>query len=98
MLSVIYSTETKEILTGRIVTINGLSTAEEQKTFIKDMASVLCPQSDSQDVAKWVKSNIGTTSEKTINGFIYELGFGPSGNALYYAGEKNWEEWDLSIS
>lgn len=96
-MDVIYSTSTKEVLCGSIVTFNTLSSADEQKAFIKAMAGVLCPSDNKTDVTNWVNSNVGGSAETTIGGFVYEVGLGPSGNCLYYAGERNWEEWDLSF-
>ncbi len=94
-LDVIYSSSTNEVLGGQIVTFNGLSSAQEQRDFIKGMASVLCPEADAKEVSAWVAANVGGKAKKTINGFVYEVGQGPSGNLLYYAGIENWEEWDL---
>ena len=96
-LDVIYSTSTKEVLCASIVTFSTLSSADEQKAFIKAMAGVLCPSNDQSDVTKWVNSNVGGSAQTTINGFVYEVGLGPTGNYLYYAGERNWEEWDSSV-
>ena len=97
-LDIIYSTSTKEVLCGTIVTFNTLSSTEDQKAFIRAMSSVLCPESDQSDVTSWVNSNVGGTAETTIGGFVYEVSLGPSGNCLYSAGESNWAEWDLSLS
>ena len=96
-MDVIYSTSTKEVLCASIVTFSTLSSADEQKAFIKAMAGVLCPSNDQSDVTEWVNSNVGGSAETTINGFVYEVGLGPTGNYLYYAGERNWEEWDSSV-
>ena len=96
-LDIVYSTSTKEILCGTIVSFNQLSSADEQTAFINAMASVLCPESDKTEVAEWVKSNVGSNAETTISRFVYTVEVGPVGNYLYYAGESNWEEWDSSL-
>lgn len=94
-VDIIYSTDTGEILCAAIVT-NALATDKQQKDFIKGMASVLCPTGDADEVKSWANENVGGTSGKEINGFVYELFLGPVNNALYNAGCQNWEEWDLS--
>ena len=96
-LDIIYSSSTKEVLCGSIVTFNNLASGAEQKAFIKAMAEVLCPDNDKTDVVKWVTANVGSSKETTIGDFVYEVGLGPADNALYYAGERNWEEWELSF-
>lgn len=95
MLNIVYSTETKEILMGSITTLP-LASADDQKSFIKSMSKVLCPEASSGDVESWVSSNIGSATETTIDGVVYQLEFGPTDNALYFAGQQNWEEWDLT--
>lgn len=62
--------------------------------FIKGMAGVLCPKNDADEVSKWVKSNVHTKNVTTTSDFEYETGVGPADNALYYAGNANWEKWD----
>ena len=95
MIDIIYNVNTKEILSASIIT-NKLATSSEQSAFIIGMAPVLCPVSDSAAVSSWVSSNIDGDVETTINGFVYELGHGIVDNMLYSAGERNWEEWELS--
>ncbi len=97
-LDIIYSASTKEVLCGSIVTFNILSSLEEQKEFIRAMAVVLCPERDQSDVTNWVNSNVGGSAETMINGFVYEMDLGSSGNCLYDAGERNWEKWESSLS
>ena len=46
-------------------------------------------------ISIWVNSNVGSKAEKEINGFTYEVSLGPVDNILYYAGEREWEEWEL---
>lgn len=96
MLSLIYSTETDELLCGSIVTIN-LVTSDQQKNFIQGMAGVLCPEGDAKDVTAWVNSNVGTEKQTTIEGIDYKTALGPTQNAFYYAGYDRWEEWDLQF-
>ncbi len=93
MLDALFSTDTSELLCATIVTLNTTSSQEQQK-FIKGMSNVLCPAEDVKDVTEWVNANVGKAAKTNINGTIYELSLGPVNNALYYAGEKNWEEWD----
>lgn len=93
MLDIIYSTDSKEILMSSIVT-NTVVSSNEQFEFIKAMSAVLCPQSSSESVASWVNENVGNSSITTIDGFGYELSFGPNKNALYTAGQERWEEWE----
>lgn len=97
-LNIIYSTGTKEVLCGSIITSNAILSSDEQKAFINAMAGVLCPESNTEDVTNWVKANVGGSAETTIDGFIYEVGVGTNGNLLYNAGEHNWEEWELSFN
>ena len=94
-VDIIYSIDSGEILCASIVT-NSLATDLQQKNFVKGMASVLCPPVDSNEVNSWVNKNIGGTSGKIVDGFVYELFLGPVNNALYRAGYQNWEEWALS--
>lgn len=94
-LSITYATATKEILCGSIVTSNSASPSS-QEDFIKGMAGLLCPVEDAEAVTAWVRGNIGNAAETEIGGKIYEVGMGPTGNLLYYAGESNWEEWDAA--
>jgi hypothetical protein len=77
------------------ITTNKLASSKDQNAFVKGVASVLCPTNDSSDVTSWVNSNVGSKAEKEINGFTYELSLGPVDNILYYAGEREWEDWDL---
>jgi len=94
MIDIIYYSSTKEIMCASITT-NKLASSKDQKAFVKGVASVLCPTNDSSDVTSWVNSNVGSKAEKEINGFTYELSLGPVDNILYYAGEREWEDWDL---
>ena len=94
-LDIIYSTDSKEILMSSIVTAPIVS-SNEQFEFIKAMSAVLCPQSSSESVASWVNENVGNSAITTIDGFGYELSFGPNNNALYSAGQERWEEWELT--
>ncbi len=94
-IDIVYSTSTKEVLVGSIVTDNR-SSLDEQKAFIIAMASVLCPSSDKETVLKWVKSNVGSSAKTTIGGFVYEVAIGTTGQYLFFAGEKNWEEWTVN--
>lgn len=96
-LDIVYSSDTKEILCANIVTLNGFSTADEQKDLVVAMSGVLCPINDKDEVVDWVESNVGNTAETTVNGFVYEIGLGPTGNIIYSAGNRNWEEWMLSL-
>ena len=96
MLSLIYSTETDELLCGSIVTIN-LVTSDQQKNFIQGMEGVLCPEGDAKDVTAWVNSNVGTEKQTTIEGIDYKTTLGPTQNVLYYAGYDRWEKWDLQF-
>ena len=93
MLDIIYSTVSKDMLMSSIVT-NTVVSSNEQFEFIKAMSAVLCPQSSSESVASWVNENVGNSSITTIDGFGYELSFGPNKNALYTAGQERWEEWE----
>lgn len=95
MLDIIYVTATKEIMCANITT-NNLASAADQKSFVKGMASVLCPSEDKTDVTAWVKDNVGGKKTTTIGGFTYEVSLGPANNVLYYAGNAEWEEWELS--
>ena len=97
-LDVIYDTTTLEVLCGNVVTFNGLSSYNEQASFINGISSVLCPKSDENDVSTWVSNNVGSSAITTIGGFEYEVALGPSQNLLYYAGNSNWEEWDASVN
>ncbi|MBQ9612172.1 MAG: hypothetical protein IJV14_06235 [Lachnospiraceae bacterium] len=96
-IDIIYSTESAEVLTGTIVTFDDLSSKDEKKQFIVTMSSVLCPEKDINDVTNWVNTNVGSSSETTVNGFVYEVNLGPTGNYLYYAGYRNWEDWETSL-
>lgn len=95
MIDIIYSSNTKEILCATITT-NKLSSQSEQHDFIKGMAQVVCPSSDVEIVSNWVNSNVGGNTTTEVNGFTYEVSLGSADNALYYAGEKNWESWELA--
>lgn len=95
MLDIIYSTETKEILTGSIITTQSVS-ADEQYSFIRSMSKVLCPEASATEVEAWVNANIGGYGETTIDDVDYQLDFGQKNNALYYAGQHKWEEWELT--
>lgn len=94
-LNVIYCSSTYEILCARVLTINNLSTADEQRSFIKSVASILCPKEDADTISSWVATNIGTETTTEVSGFIYELGFGLSDNLYYAAGMENWEDWQM---
>ena len=95
-LDLIYSSSTSEILCGRVVTFNYLSTTEEQAEFIRYISAAICPETDVYEVTTWVASNIGNSTSKTIGDFEYEVDLGPANNLLYYAGISNWEKWELS--
>ena len=95
-LDVGYTFAGKEICFGHIVTFNNAS-PEDQLLFIKSMAKVLCPEDSAEEVPAWVNENIGSEADTTIDGFNYELSFGPNDNALYDAGMSNWDEWDTSF-
>ena len=95
MIDIIYSSNTKEILCATITT-NKLSSQSEQHNFIKEMAGVVCPSSDVSTVIDWVNNNVGGNETTEVNGFTYEVSLGPVDNALYSAGEKNWESWELA--
>lgn len=94
-LDIVYSTNTNEILCATIVTFQSIS-SDAQIQFIKSMAPVLCPFTDQDTVSSWVNSNVGSNSETEISGFSYETLLGPTDNACYNAGVKNWEEWALA--
>lgn len=95
MIDIIYVTATKEIMCANITT-NSLATSSDQKAFVKGMSSVLCPSADKSDVTSWVKDNVGGKKTTIIGGFTYEVSLGPVDNVLYYAGNAEWEEWNLS--
>lgn len=95
-LDIVYSTSSKEILCASITT-NKLVSSSQQKAFVNGMASVICPSSDLTDVSSWVSSNVGGKTSTKINGFTYELSLGPVDNILFFAGQNEWEEWDLSL-
>lgn len=95
MIDIIYSSNTKEILCATITT-NKLSSQSEQHNFIKEMAGVVCPSSDVSTVTDWVNNSVGGNETTEVNGFTYEVSLGPVDNALYSAGEKNWESWELA--
>ena len=95
-LSIIYSNDSKEILTGRIVPFKNMS-IQEQRDFITAMSKVLCPKDDVAEVSKWVSSNLGDRTQTTISDVIYELSIGSVDNIVYFAGEINWENWDASF-
>ena len=97
-LDEVYSASTKEALSGTIVTFNTLSSSDEQKGFIEAMVGVLCHERDKEAVANWVNLNVGGAEETTLNGFIYEVVLGLSGNTLYHSDKRNWEEWELSFN
>lgn len=96
-LDVIYSSSTREVLSGQVVTFNTLSTNEEQSNFIQAISAVLCPENSVDAVTGWVKNNVGDSQKTTIDSFTYEVSLGPTGNLLYYAGYDNWEDWELSF-
>lgn len=96
MIDIIYSTETDEILCGNITTLNGLASPDEQKAFISGMAEVLCPSNDKAEIKEWVMENVGSKAETTVNDHVYETDLGPVGNCLYFAGNRNWEDWEFS--
>ncbi len=97
MVDIIYLDETKEILYGDIVT-SPLSSKDLQVAFIRNMATVLCPDLSSEEVSKWVDENVGKEIDTTIDGFSYELSFNPDKhNLIYEAGRINWEEWELGF-
>ena len=95
MIDIIYVSSTKEIMCANITT-NKLASSSDQKKFVKGMASVLCPSADSSDVSSWVNNNVGGKKTTTIGDFTYEVSLGPVDNVLYYAGNAEWEEWELS--
>lgn len=95
MIDIIYVSSTKEIVSACITT-NKLAASSDQEKFVKEMASVLCPSSDSSDVSSWVSNNVGGKKTTTIGGFTYEISLGPVDNVLYYAGNAEWEEWEFS--
>ncbi len=95
-INIVYSSSTKELLLVNIVTFTTLSTTQEQKDFIKEIAKVACPLSDSSAVSSWVNNNIGKTNETKINNVTYELFTGPTGNLCYNAGNAEWEAWDIA--
>ncbi len=95
-IDVIYSSATKELLSASIVTNMAVKESQQRK-FIKEMSSVICPSSDVDTVSDWVSSNVGSTARTTINGFTYEVGLGPQGNAFYYAGNEEWENWEMQL-
>lgn len=94
-LEFIFNAETEEVLCASIVTYSRISTVQEQKQFVVEIGKTLCPPADSDAVSKWITANVGKEAETTINGFVYHLFLGPSGNICYNAGIQNWEEWDL---
>ena len=95
-LDFVYYTSTKEIMMGTVVTF-ATATKEEQLSFIKAISGVLCPTESIEDVNSWINSNLGQAAETMIDGVDYELAFGEVDNALYYAGEKRWGDWDNSF-
>ncbi len=95
MLSVLYSADTEKIIYGHITTLNKLSSKTEQLEFIKGMAPVLCPSNDVDLVSEWVNTNLDGDTSTEIDGLKYEVAHGPTDNALYFAGYKNWENWWL---
>lgn len=96
-LDIIYMPSTKEVLNSSIITYSVLSSQKEQRSFITEMAKYLCPPPSKDAVSQWVKKSIGKEAETTIDGFVYSLSLGPTGNLIYDAGVKNWEEWELSF-
>lgn len=94
-IDIIYSSTSKELLCASISTVN-IASSGEQKKFVKEMAPVLCPESDSTTVSSWVQNNVGSSQSTYINNFTYETAVGPSNNILYYAGYTEWEAWDLT--
>lgn len=97
-IKIVYSTNTKEVLMVSIVSYAANTTTQEQKDFIKAIASVACPAADSSSVSQWVNSNVGTANSTEINGRTYELLLGPSSNLCYSAGVSEWEAWDLAVN
>lgn len=96
MINIIYVSSTKEIMCANITTNKLASSSSDQKKFVKGMASVLCPSADSSDVSSWVNNNVGGKKTTTIGDFTYEVSLGPVDIVLYYAGNAELEEWELS--
>ena len=97
-LNIVYDVESMQILCGNVITTNNLASASEQKEFINAIAASLCPPGDVGEVCEWVYNHIGGTETYSVSGFEYEVAQGPSGNLLYYAGNANWQAWQLSVS
>lgn len=95
MIDIIYVAATNEIMCAIITTNNSVSSSD-QASFVKGMASVLCPLADKDNVTSWVNDNVGGRKTTIIDGFTYEVSLGPTNNVLYYAGNAEWEEWELS--
>lgn len=93
-LDVCYSASTYEILFVAVIT-SVTSTVKEQQDFISAIATVACPTADAIVVGNWVKQNLNEETSTNINGRTYSLEFGIGNNQLYYAGMKEWEDWDL---
>ena len=96
MIDIIYSSKSGEILCADVIT-SPLTSSSEQRNFILGMADVLCPPDDVDEVTDWVNKNIGKEISEEINGFEYDLSFGPKNNLLYTVGMSSWEKWDLSF-
>lgn len=97
-IKIVYSSSTKEVIMVSVVSYVANTTSQEQKDFIKAIASVACPEADSSSVSQWVSSNVGTANSTEINGRTYELSLGSSGNLCYRAGASEWEAWDLAVN
>lgn len=95
MIDIIYVVSTNEIMCA-IITTNNSASSSDQASFVKGMASVLCPLADKDNVTSWVNDNVGGEKTTIIGGFTYEVSLGPTYNVLYYAGNSEWEEWELS--
>lgn len=97
-IKIVYSSSTKEVLMVSVVSYAANTTTQEQKDFIKAIASVACPTVDASSVSQWVNSNVGTANSTEINGRTYELLMGSSNNLCYSAGVSEWEAWDLAVN
>jgi len=96
-LDVVYSTSTKEVLGASFVCTNAVSESN-QKAFVKGMAAYCAPSDVAVEVSNWVSEKVGSTTEKVTGGFTFELSRGPTNNILYYAGNREWEDWEISVS
>lgn len=86
-VDIVYVEKTKEIMYTSIV-------ANNQKSTIKKMSSLLCPKKDKKDVKEWVNINIGSSAQTKIGNFTYDLEIGTSNSILFSAGEPEWEAWE----